>query len=160
MPLNSVQQLVQGILNGLPIPGGGASLEAYITPPVTEDLDAPKAYVWGSRCHGGRQTMPRGEGFKKINWVIDVWLSYETTPDSSTVDAEFPLIVDAVMQAMWTTPTQSRFIVDDTTGLKTQILSIGEDWDLEYPPEHTPNTSRMLYYTARLSFSVIEAVQF
>lgn len=160
MPLNSIQYTVRGILDGLAIPGGGAPLEAYITPPTVEDLNGPKAYIWGSRCKIARQTMPRGQGFKKLDWDVDIWLSYETTPDSATVDQEFPLIVDAVMQALWTTPLMNRFMTDPTTGLKSQLLGIGEDFSFEYPPEHTPNTLRMLYYMARLSVNVLEAVQF
>lgn len=162
MPLNSIQHVVRDCLDGIPIPGGTASLEAYITPPTVDNLDAPKAYIWGGRMRGTRQTMPRGiapaAGFKKLNWVVDIYLSYETNPDSPTVDQEFPLIVDAAMAALWQA-VMPRMITDPTTGLETQLLAIGEDFDFEYPPEKLPATLRMLYYTARLSVNVTEAVQ-
>lgn len=158
MPLNSIQSHIHGILDGLAIPGTSQTLEAYITPPVVEDLDSPKAYVWGARMQATRQTMPRGAGFKKLMWQVDVYLSYETNPDSPTVDSEFPLIVDAVMAAMWTT-TMPMFISDPTTGATSQLLAIGEQFDFEYPPEKAPATMRMLYYTARLGLTVYEAVQ-
>ncbi|MER6350669.1 hypothetical protein ABT186_02135 [Streptomyces sp. NPDC001634] len=159
MPLNSTQLFVQGLLDGLPIPGSTQTLEAYITPPTVDELDNPKAYVWGGRLRGTRQSMPRGQGFKRLNWNVDVWLTYETNPDGPSVDQEFPLIVDAVMNKVWTTPMNDTFITDPTTGVKSQILAIGEDFDFEYPPERVPATLRMLYYTARLGLNVYEAVQ-
>lgn len=159
MPLNSVQYFVRGLLDGLAIPGTTQTLEAYITPPTVDELDNPKAYVLGAHLRGTRQSMPRSLGFKKLTWLVDVYLSYETNPDSPTVDQEFALVVDAVMNTAWTTPMNNVFITDPTTGLRSQILAIGEDFELEYPPERVPATLRMLYYTARLGLTVYEAVQ-
>ena len=158
MPLNSVQEYVKNLLDGLQIPGGGAPLEAYITPPTVEDIDRPKAYVQGARLRGQRQTAPRGPGFKRLNWMVDVYITYETVPDSVTVDQEMPLIIDAIMNKTWTT-VMPLFIQDQVTGVRSQILAIGEDFELEYPPERTPATLRMLYYVARLGLDVYEAVQ-
>lgn len=158
MPMNSVQLLVRDLLDGLAIPGSTQTLEAYITPPTVEDLDNPKAYVWASRGRVNRQTMPRGLGFKKLLWSVDVYLSYETNPDSDTVDTEFPVIVDAVMARLWTAPMPT-MITDPVTGLVSQNLAIGEDFDIEYPPEKVPATLRMLYFTARVGTTVYEAVQ-
>jgi hypothetical protein len=161
LPLHSIQLFVQGLLDGLPVPGSTSqSLEAYITPPVVEELgDNPKAYIWASRMTATRQTMPRGQGFKHLAWDIDVWLSYETLPDSPTVDSEFPLLVDAVMTKLWTTTLVEEFVTDPVTLVRTQVLAIGEDFTLDYPPERTPATLRTLYYTARLGIAVYEAVQ-
>lgn len=158
IPLNSIQWHVKNLLDGLVVPGTTQTLEAYITPPAVEELDNPKAYVWGARLVGKRQTMPRGAGFKKLTWQVDVYLSYETNPDSPTVDQEFPLIIDLVMATLWATPMPI-FITDPTTGLQSQLLEIGEEFQLEYPPERMPATLRMLYYTARLGLTVYEAVQ-
>ena len=167
MPLNSVQIYVSNLLNNLELPLSTAPLEAYITPPTYEDIDRPKAYVWGGRCRGRRQTMPRTtsgrlvdgrSGFKQLDWSVDVYLLYETVPDSATVDQEFPVIVDAVMTALWTTPLNS-FITDPTTGVVSEIVSIGEEWDFEMLPERTPNTLRMLLYTARITLTVTEILQ-
>lgn len=155
--LNSIQLYVQGLLNGLAV-GNGQILTAYITPPPVDDLDGPRAYVWASRARTTRQTMPRGAGFKKLTWNIDVYLSYETVPDEVDIDQQFPLIVDAAWWALATT-TMPTFIVDPTTQKQSQMLSIGEEWEFEYPPERVPATLRMLYYTARIGFQVYEAVQ-
>lgn len=167
MPLNSVQQYVNGLIDGLVVEDGIPALQSYVQPPVLEDLDGPRAYVWGGRLAGKRQSMPRinyetvdqsTAGYKWLDWTIDVYISYLTNPDDVNVDQEFPLIVDAVMWKFWTTQ-MPLFITDPTTGLLSQILAIGEEFDLEYPPEKTPATMRMLYYTCRLSLRVYEAVQ-
>lgn len=165
MPLNSVQQYVAGLINNLEVPLlGTAPIECFITPPVNDDLDRPKAYVWGGRARGKRQTMPRNtsgrlvdgqSGFKEVSWTVDIYLAYETTPDSTTLDQEFPCIVDAVMTKLWTTPLNI-FITDPTTGVVSQVTSIGEEWDFEMLPERTPSTLRQLFFTARISASVEE----
>jgi hypothetical protein len=116
---------------------------------------------------GSRQTAPRGQGFKHLAWTVDVYLSYETNPDSPTVDTEFPSIVDAVMAQLWSRTTP---LFVDPAGNPvppgtppppgaTQVLNTGEDFEFEYPPEHVPATLRMLYYTARLGVDLYEAVQ-
>lgn len=158
MPLNSVQLYVKGLLDGLPIPTMTQQLQAYVTPPTVEDVDGPRAYVLGAGMTGSRQTAPRGPGFKHLDWALDVYLVYETTPDSAGIDEQMALIIDAVMARLWTT-TMPLFITDPTTQLVSQILAIGEDFILEYPPERTPATLRMLYYTARLNLKIYEAVQ-
>lgn len=158
MPLNSVQLYVQGLLDGLAVPTMEQPLQAFITPPTIEDLDGPRAYVWGGQLRGRRQTMPRGQGFKYLDWTVDVYLSYLTLPDDPDVDSQFPLLIDAVMTETWTT-TMPVSITDPTTHVQSEILAIGEEWTLEYPPERTPATLRSLYYTARLGLTVYEAVQ-
>ncbi len=178
MPLNSVQLYVKGLIDGLVVQDGIGAIEAFVQPPVLDTLDAPKAYVWGARMRGRRQTMPRiatpaainagRSGYKRLDWTVDVYLAYEMNPDvpATTMDQDFPMIIDAVFTQMWTT-TMPVFIdpngVPTTTPLSnvvyTQILAVGEDFELEYPPERAPATMRMVYYTARLGFDIYEAVQ-
>lgn len=168
MPLNSVEQYVAGIIQDMEIPlQGGPPLEVYITPPTYEDIDRPKAYVWGGRARGRRQTMPRTtsgllvdgrSGFKEIDWTVDIYLLYESTPDGPYASQEFPVIVDAVMTKFWTTPLNV-FVTDPITGVVSEIVSIGEEWDFEMMPERTVNTLRMILYTARISMTVREIVQ-
>ncbi len=162
MPLNSCQIYVQGLLDGLAIPGQAQPLQAYITPPTVEDVDGPRAYIWGGRMRGRRQTAPRGipphAGFKRLDWVVDVYLVDMELPDDPGLDQTFPVLVDAVMRQTWTT-VMPTYITDPTTGVLSQILQIGEDFELEYPPERTPATLRTLWYSCRLGLNVYEAVQ-
>jgi len=175
MPLNSVQLYVKGLLDGLTIPGppgeASTSLTAWITPPTLEDLDAPRAYIWGGRQRAHRQSMPRVTnftqstgGFKFLDYTIDIYVVYLTNPQDTMVDQEFPIILDTILYQLWNT-TMPIFI--DSQGNEvseggeniSQVLSIGEQWDMEYPPEKTPATQRMLYYTARISMLLQEAIQ-
>lgn len=176
MPLASVQLYVQKQLDGLEMPAGIPELTAYVTPPTVEDLDGPRAYVWAGRMRAKRQTMPRvnintqGSGYKHLDWTIDVYLTFETTPDTDTIDTDFPQIIDAVMTKLWTTAMP--VFIDDLgnvipgpygptapAGARSQILQVGEDFEFEYPPERVPATLRMLYFVARFGFTVYEAVQ-
>jgi hypothetical protein len=168
LPLNSIQNYVVGLLDGMVVQGVEKPLTAYITPPQVEDMDGPRLYVWGGRMRSTRQTMPRintpaaraigHSGFKHFAWTVDCWISYETIPGTGTVDQEFAVLLDAIMAVLYSTEMPV-FISDPTTGMTTQVLSIGEEFDLEVAPERTPQTLRMLYYTARLSLDVYEAVQ-
>lgn len=165
MPLNSLQQYCLGVVNGLTVPGTGVTIEAFITPPTVTNLDNPIAVVEGARLVGRRQTAPRTKGFKHLQWVVDIFLGYLTNPNSATVDAEFAQIIDAVMAAFWTIPMQALFldangnVVTPGTAGSSQILSIGEDFELDCTPEKVPQSLRMLYYCARLGLDVYEAVQ-
>ena len=158
MPLNSIQQYIANLLNGLAVPGPGKPLEAFITPPTVGKLDGPKAYVWGGTSRARRQTAPRGQGYKHLDWMVDIYLIYETVPTSPNLDQEFPLVVDAVLTKLWSTEMPV-FINDPTTGLSSEVVSVGEQWDLDYPPVRTPATNRMLLYEARIRMSVYEAVK-
>jgi len=164
--MNSVQQYCRGIIDGLQIPGIPQPLIAHTIPDAVENLDGPIAIVQASRMRGKRQTAPRissapsptTAGFKRLDWYVDVHLAYETNADTQTVDQEFAVIADAIMLAYWTT-AMPWYIEDLTTGLQTQILQIGEEFDLETPPARAPATLRMLYFRGRLGLSIYEAVQ-
>ena len=162
MPLNSIQQFTKTIIDGMAIPGSTVPLKAQVTPPVLQNVSSPMAFVWGGSMSGKRTAGPRGTpdkaGYKELTWDIDVWLILLTNPNNSLVDQQFPLVVDAVMAAFWATEMPT-WTVDSTTGLRTQVRSIGEQFRLEYSPVHTPQTQRMLFYDARLTLSVFEAVQ-
>ncbi len=170
MPLKSVQRYVKSLLDGITLPGQNMPLVAHITPPSLEDMDGPKAYVWGGHVNVTRQTMPRGAGFKNYPWTIDIWLVYLTAADENpTLDDEFPDIIDTVTNVFSTTkmpvfidadgnPQDVSAPVTSRTGL-TQIQRIGERWTLDYPPERTPATLRMVWYSALLSMEVLEVVQ-
>jgi hypothetical protein len=174
VPLLSVQRYIASVFDGLSVPGQTKPLTAKITPPVTMNLDGPVAFVWGGSMRAERQAGPRAQpgsdpstaGFKHLQWDVDVWLCYLTNPNRSTLDSEFPAFVDAVMAQIWSTPT-TLFIdaqgvpSEQTPGPQgvTQILSVGERFRLEYAPVHAVSSQRMLYFDARLTLEIYEAVQ-
>lgn len=172
MPLRSVQRYVKGLIDGISIPGQQKPLQAWITPPSVENMDGPRAYVWGGHLNVTRQTMPRHAGFQSYPWTIDIWLAHLTVADTQKnpdLDDEFPQIIDTVTQVFRST-TMPVFIdadgnvedvsapVTDRAGL-TQIQRIGERWTLDYPPEHAPATLRMVWYSALVAMEVLEVVQ-
>jgi len=169
VPTNSIQQYVKGLLDGLPLTGQNQPLKAYVAPPQYENLNAPTVFVWGARMRGKRQTAPRVNnavingmaGYKELTWDVEAYVMYETVPKNpltSTIDQEFPLILDSVMTRLWTT-TMPIVITDPTTQLTSQVLSIGEEFELDQPPPRAPATLRLQLYLAKLTFVIKEAVQ-
>lgn len=158
MSLNAVQLHVLSLLNGITVPGQSDTLTAYVTPPVVEALDGPRAYIWGGTGREQRRSAPRGYGFKRVNWSVDTFLVYETDSESSDLDETFPLILDAVMGALRAAPMPTQ-LTDPTTGAVSQMTAIGEDFTIEMPPERLLSPPRLLYYAARVTTTVTEDVQ-
>lgn len=158
MGLNAVQQTLKTILNGLPVPNQSVALEAYVVPPTTDNIVGPRAYIWGARMKEDRQTAPRGQGFTWLVWTVDIYLMMLDNPQSSTLDQNFALFADAVMKALRVT-TMPTFISDPTTGDRSQMLSIGEEFEWEMPAEKATAGQRMLVFEARLGAIVKEAIQ-
>lgn len=167
MPLYSVAKYVWGLIDGTPLPGSvPGPLVAYITPPVSEKLKEPRAYVWPGRVQVNRQTAPRGPGFRRRMWPIDIYLNYMDTPDDALANEPFLQVTDAVT-AVFEATLMPVFINSQgvpvgqsaTSETDTQILSVGEDWALDYPPERTVMNLRQLWFSTVIRLSVMEAVQ-
>lgn len=158
MPLNSVQQQIKGYLNGLQVPGQNDQLVAWVTPPPVEPLNGSRAYIWGSRMSEKRGTFPRGPGFKTLSWRVDIWLSMLESANDANLDQAFPLLVDAVMMCLRQVEMPV-YITDPTTGFLSQLWSIGEDYEFEYPPELATATNRLMYYRCGITATVEEVIQ-
>lgn len=155
MALNSLLPFMEGILDELVIPGGGAPLRAFASPPVQVPLTNPVCYILPSDMHGARKTAPRGAGFMELEWWVDLYLTFETNPTAGDVTQAFPLIIDAILYACWgvTIPTP---ITDAVTGRRTSILSVAEEVDLVNNPVETPASFRMLMFKSLLRIQVKE----
>jgi hypothetical protein len=175
MPLLSTQNYVRGLLDNLPVPGQTKPMDFYTTAPVLQDMDGPHGYVSGARVASVRQTAPRiragmaatSAGYRKNPWKIEIYAVYETNADRNpTLDSEFPAILDAITYVLETTQ-MPQWIDEHGTPIPTntpipgatQIDAIGERWTLDYPPERTPATLRMLWYVALITVDVLEVVQ-
>lgn len=168
VPLFSTSKYIQGLIDGTPMPPGiPGPLTAWITPPVAEQISAPRAYVWGGKVNSGRQTAPRGMGFRKRPWVIDVYLSYMDSPDDALANEPFAQVIDTVTE-VFETAVMPVFIgplgnvVEESAAADatyTQIQAIGESWSLSYAPERTTLSMRQLWYTALISLDVLEVIQ-
>lgn len=162
MPMNSVGQYISGLIDGISVPGITGTLTCWVQPPVLENLNVSgmRAYVWAQRVQTSRQTMPRGEAFKKYPWQVMVWVVYETAAnqDNFLLSQQFPCLIDAVSNAL-ATAVMPVVITDPTTMQESQIQSVGEEWDLDAPPGRTPATLRMLWYAALFTHDILEVVQ-
>jgi hypothetical protein len=165
--LDSVQRYARGLIDGAPMPPGvPGPLTAWITPPATEKMSAPRAYVWGGKLRAARQTAPRGAGFMKFSWTVDLWVAYMSTPDAARAAEPFPKITDTVLKVFMTTP-MPLFIdaagvpvgPNATSAGDTQITSIGESFTGDYPPERSVAGPRMLWYVQQFGIDVDEVVQ-
>jgi hypothetical protein len=175
MSVNAVQQYMLGLLDGLAVPGQGKPMDFYVTPPALQDMDGPHGYITGARVSAKRQTAPRQKylgststaGYKTYPWKVEIYLVYETAANNNpTADVEFPAILDAVIDVVELTQMPQWI---DSNGVPvptntpipggSQIDAIGESWTLDFPPERTPATLRMLWYVALLTVDVLEVRQ-
>jgi hypothetical protein len=156
--LNAVLPYVTGLINDLAIPGSTLTLNASYDPPIQQKLDRPVAYLIPGPSNGDRQTMPRIQGFKKIEWWIEIYLKFLTNPNSASPGAQFSVIIDAILWQYWTTP-MSVFITDAVTGRQSQITAIGEDFEILPAPVETPSTYRSLLFDSLLRIQVKETIQ-
>lgn len=158
MPLNSITQYMRDQLADLPIPGGGQTLTAYITPPTPGKMDGPLAFVGDCTVQASRESMSRGAGFKNLIWTVQIYLAYSASARSPDIDSQFQLIADAVMTQLWTTTINVK-ITDTTTGQVSWVMAVGEKFSFQKPRVRTIANNQMLYYAARLDAEVRELIQ-
>ncbi len=165
MPINSVQLQVKSILNGLALPGQSLPLLAYIAPPVPGEVAQTLAFIWGATANEMPQTFSRAKalgttlgGFKKVTYNIDIWLYMIDQSDSITADSNFPLVIDAVRNAM-ASAQYPLLLTDPTTGQVSQLLMIGEKITTDYAPVRTLDDQQLVLYQGLLVVTVEEAIQ-
>jgi hypothetical protein len=169
VPINSAQVYIQGLLNGLPLPGGIPNLAAYITPPDPNvEAEVPTVYVWPATGDESRDstkvgTVPRNtgpgtpSGWKNIEHTLDLWVVFFGQDDDPASDTLFPGIVDAIMFTLRTSPERP-LVVDPYTEQQSWLLDIGERMsyriDLRALSDQAFNR-----YDAQITVSLVEALQ-
>lgn len=171
MPINTVQVFIRDRLNGLILPRGLGTLDAYIVPPNPRDDASPGAYVWGSHGEESRLTVPRAQfgnlatgGDKTLRHRVDVWLTWFGPSEDPMLDLQFPSIIDAVMGVLRNTPlvdaaANTQHVTDPVTGQLSQLLNLGEDQSWDYGPVRATADQRMLRFDANINTSVDEIIQ-
>lgn len=163
--LNSLQNYLQGILDGVTTPQT-APIQAFIMPPqIADAAGGPIAYVWGARLTAVRQTAPRIFGQQKLVWDATVSVTQAFIQDDENIETAFPLVIDQIMATLMTTPLQndSKVWLDDPiTGNQTQLLSIGEHFSLDYESVHTTGSAGegLWVFVCDLIFPTEELVSF
>jgi hypothetical protein len=141
--LNTAQQYIQSLLDDLPLPGTGTpNLNAVITPPDPNvQAEIPTAYIWPtkgteSRNPGLGGTIPRNtgpgtpSGLKPLEHELDIFVVYFGQDDDTESDTLFPGIVEAIMQALRTSPDPMQQ-QDPYTGVVSTFVDVGEHMSWE-----------------------------
>lgn len=158
MAMNALLPYVTGVIDGLTVPGGVGTLQAFYVPPIQKPLDGPLAYLQIGPSRVDRQSAPRPMAFKRIEWWIEIYLKYLANPDQANLKTAFPLTVDAVLYAYWLTAMPTT-ITDDTTGRTSQIIAIGEECEILPAPPESPAPFRSMLFDTLLRIQVKEALQ-
>lgn len=144
MPIVSVQSFLLSLLDGLDMPYGQPSANAYITPPDPRiQARVPAIYVWPADGDENRSselggTVPRNQGFgtpsgtKGIQHMMDIYLTWTSVNKGQQSDPIFPGMIDAVMTALRYSQPNPAQITDPNTGLTSTIYNVGEN--MRYRP--------------------------
>ena len=165
MSLNAVQQHVRTILTGmLCTTYGTAPLQAYIAPPIPDTMVTPRCYIWGATFRENRYTAPRinvtpgTAGFKMVTYQLQHYLFVMDDPNTPGVESRFPVLITQVQELLRTTPMNVH-ITDPQTGVVTQLLSIGETFQVRYDLERTLKDQRYVRLLAQITATIKEAKQ-
>lgn len=135
MSVSAVQQYVKTRLSGLALVsthyGTGRTLTAYIMPPTPGEIPAPTCFIWDGRWTERRKTLGRGYGFKKVKHSIRIYVISVEDPSSASADVAFPNVIETILHSLRTAPVPVA-LVDSTTGVTSYLISIGEDFDVDY----------------------------
>lgn len=160
MSLYAVQTLIKETLQGLETPQDLLPpADCFIAPPVSDEIDKPKIYVWGSTDDEMRQTAGRTSGgAKKIVTDVHIWYYWVQAPDWDERDAAFPALVWAIRNAMRRVPVVQT-LNDPISGEVSQLLAIGERMQNIQGTPNLLEDQRYLWYSGRLTCRVEEYVQ-
>jgi hypothetical protein len=166
VPVNVVLQALKTILDGLVLPGDAGALEAYITPPDPRDDPPPAVYLWSSRGIETRQALPRSQtpgaittsGWKEIEHTVDAYLTWFGESQSAGADSSFPLAVDGIMAALRTGPSPL-YTSDPATGVRSDLVDIGERISYTMVPMRSMQDQRWLRYDCMFNIRVLEFFQ-
>ena len=144
MSLNTAQLYAQSLLDNLPLPGVGTpNLSAVITPrDPNVQAEIPTAYIWPTKGMESRSpalggTIPRNtgpgtpSGLKPLEHELEIFLVYFGQDDDTESDTLFPGIVEAVMQALRTSPDPAQ-VSDPYSGVVSTFVNVGEHmaWEI------------------------------
>jgi hypothetical protein len=156
--LNSVMQHVKGIVNGIEIPLQPKPLTARVVPPPVEPLAGPMGWITPGRMTGSRQTMPRGPGFTAPVWPVNITLDLLDLSTDPNIEQAYYLMVDAVFMALFTAE-MPLFVTDPTTGLKSQLTAVSEDYGFTPGDWVTTANQRTVLFRGQVTATFREKLQ-
>jgi hypothetical protein len=136
VPIASVLGYLQGLLNGLPMPGSLPPMDAYALPPPDPNVQSeiPAVYIWPTDFGESRNTfeggssMPRNTGLgtfsgvKRFNHEPHLFIVWMGADD----DPSFPGIVDFAMKALRFAYPMPTIVTDPNDGTQSQVNDVGE----------------------------------
>ena len=174
MPINTVQQFLRGLLDGLPlnIPGvlpDTNVLNAFITPPNPNDDARPGAYIWGAHGDEKRLAVPRAQpgqlssgGDKQATHNVSIWLVWFGPGADPDADQQFPSIIDAVIGCLRNAQLHdavTQLVSDPLTGQQSALLDVGENMSWEYAGVRATADQRYLRFDAIVTVDIVEIFQ-
>lgn len=160
MSLNSVMAVLQQALDKFQTSAmvnvDIAPIKCYIAPPqvVIDSVEGPEVYIWGGHAQIHRTTAPKTPypfytgGFKRAPWELDIWVFFVDAATPS--DTNFPTILDAIRQAIESIPFPQQLTDINSNPPNTQLVEIGQNLRIEYPPPHSIEDQSNLLYTAHI----------
>lgn len=175
MPVSSTMKYIRDLLDGQVAPGGAGKIEAHVNPPDPNiEAHNPQVFVWSSRGSEERQSGPRPpapdnqiypfvpdqtqSGFKTLNHSIDIYVTWFNDSSDPKADSSFPDVMDRIMAILRTSPVQAP-TRDESTGVWTQLISLGKSMNWEYAPIRDTAGQRLQRYDATITAPVEEVIQ-
>lgn len=157
MSLNAVQTYVYNLLNGTHIDSYDQDLQVFIAPPVPDDMATIHCYIWGASFNESRQTAPRGPAFKQVEYNLNLYMFVAEDPNGPTTDTNFPAAMEQVMSILRTTPMPV-MIQDPITTVESQLLVIGEQFEVQYDVERMLSDQRYVRLLALITANITEVI--
>lgn len=172
MPILTALSYMRQLLYDLPLPGnGGSTLEVVVTPPdPAANQTGPYAYLWASKGPELRQSVPRPykgtprtgsteAGWKEMTHTIHVWVIWFQDQGDTQPDFAFPIIMDAVLDAVRVSPDPVYNVQDPETFRYSTLFKIGEAMTYEISPVRTVASQRLMRYDGMVTLTVCEEFQ-
>jgi hypothetical protein len=165
----TIQSFLQTLLDGLEVPYGIPSAQAFITPPDPRvQARIPAIYIWPSDGQENRSgelggTIPRNtgpstsSGTKGLLHQFDIYVTWFSSNSGKQADPVFPGIVDTIMLALRYSQPNPAYLTDPNTGLTSTVYNVGEEIKYRIGVESTAD-ERWLRYDALLQLPVWESI--
>ena len=156
MSLSAVMGYVKSELNGL-TSAHYQPATAWIQPPTPGDADpgSPQLFIWTERYHEKRRSMPRGMGLKDGDHAVQVYVLVIDDPSDANADTAFPNLLNSIMETLRTVALPVA-LTDADTGATSNIVLIGEDFDVQTDAIRSVGDERYVRYLAVITVKVLE----
>jgi hypothetical protein len=98
-------------------------------------------------------------GWKDLLHELSIFLMWiDPDPDDPTIDVNFPLLIDWVMDIIRTSPNPAQW-TDPESGLVSDFVNFGEVMKYDFVPPRSLEPQTIRRYDARINCSLLELFQ-